>query len=147
MPDPRVKVTSADFQAEFALARQIEAARVRAHTALAEAGGRQAALAAQIQAAAPPAKAELQALAARLGAIADISADSARKAVGRTAPSAQALSDIAEQLDKLAAAVDGADGAPTPDAIDGFAQTSRALDAALARWEALKPALPPGGAG
>jgi hypothetical protein len=52
------------------------------------------------------------------------------------------LADIAERLDSLAAAVDGADGGPTPDAVDGFAMTSKALDAALARWTAWQASQP-----
>jgi len=145
LPDPRVKVTSADFQAEFALARQIEQATVRVDAALAEAGKLRASLATQIQAADPAHKAGLQAQAAQLDALLDMSSDDERKAVGRPAPSPDGLADIAERLGKLAAAVDGADGAPTPDAVAGFAQTSRDLDATLARWTALKQSLPPAG--
>ena len=145
LPDPRVKVTPSDFQAEFALASQIEQARVRIHAVLAVVAKLQASLKTQIQTADPARKAALQAKAAQLDALADISTDSMRKAEGRPAPSADGLADIAEQLDKLAAAVDGADGAPTPDDLDGFTKTSRALEATLARWTALKQSVPPAG--
>lgn len=140
-PDPRVKASLSDLQAEFALARQIEQARIRVRAALAETAKQKAALMAQIQAADTAHKADLQAKAAQLDALADTPTDSARKMVGRPNPSPLGLADIAEQLDKLATAVDGADGAPTPDDRAGFAKTSQALEATLARWTALKSSL------
>ncbi|QUD89281.1 hypothetical protein [Phenylobacterium montanum] len=143
LPDPRVKATPADLQAEFALARQIEQSRLRIHAALTEAAKQQAALKVQIQAADATHQAGLLAKAAQLDALADIPTDSPRKMVGRASPSVDGLADIAEQLDKLATAVDGADGAPTPDDLAGFAKTSQALEAALARWSALKASLSP----
>jgi photosystem II stability/assembly factor-like uncharacterized protein len=140
LPDPRVKATPEALQAEFTLARQIEQARVRAKSALAEAAKLQLALKARIQAAAPASRAEFEALAARLDAIADLPADDQRKAAGLPAPSVNGLNDIAQKLDKLAVAVDGADGAPTPDDLTGFGQAGQALDATLARLQALKQA-------
>jgi len=145
LPDPRVKVAPGDFQAEFALARQIEQARVRVHAVLAEAAKLRASLTTQIQAADPTHKAGLRAKADELDALADIPTDSERKAFGRPTPSVDGLADIADQLDKFAAAVDGSDGAPTPDDVDGFAKTSRALEATLARWTALEKSLPRAG--
>nr|MDQ2860335.1 hypothetical protein [Pseudomonadota bacterium] len=88
--DPRVSATSAAYARQFALARTIEAERVRARVALTP-----------------------------------LKADPARKA------DAEALSAISERLDKLAAAVGGADGAPSPDAESGYRLASAALDAAL----------------
>jgi hypothetical protein len=140
IPDPRVKATPADFQAEFALARRIEAARARVHAVLGDAGKLQTDLKARIKAAAPGRKDRLEALAARLEGLLDVPTDTARKEVGRPSPSVDGLADIGEVLDKLAQAADGADGAPTPDAIAGFAQVSAALDGAQARWNAIKQA-------
>jgi hypothetical protein len=140
IPDPRVKVTAADFQAEFRLARRIELARGRAQATLADAGKVATELKARIQAAAPAQRPGLEALLARLETLLDASADTQRKAVGRPAPSIDGLSDISEALDKLAQAVDGADGAPTADAISGFGQAGQALDRALARWDVIKRA-------
>ena len=45
---------------------------------------------------------------------------------------------MGEELDKLATAVDGADAAPSPDAVSGFAAIQPALDHALDAWEELK---------
>ena len=83
VPDPRVKASPAAYQAEFDLARKIEAGRGRVATAIKAA----------------PADAELKTLAERLG--------------------------------KLQLAVDGADGAPSADAVSGYAQASAAVRAKL----------------
>ena len=48
------------------------------------------------------------------------------------------LRAVGEALDKLATAVDGADAAPSPDAVTGFDKIQPALAATLAAWEALK---------
>ena len=146
LPDPRVKVTPADFQAEFALARQIEQARVQVRAAIKQAVETEAAIKAAIPAATPDRKAGLVAAVAQLEALVDLSTDSARKAVGRPSPSVDGLGDIADRLDKLASAVDGADGAPTADAVGGFAQAHQALDATLARSKWLMLGVAPIGA-
>ncbi len=143
LPDPRVRVSPADFQAEFALARQIEQARLQVRGAIKQSVETEAALRAAIPAAAPDRKAVLAASAARLDALVDLSTDSARKAIGRPSPSVDGLGDIAERLDKLAVAVDGADGAPTADDISGFAKARQALDAALARSKWLRLGVAP----
>jgi hypothetical protein len=44
------------------------------------------------------------------------------------------LTGISSWLDKLAAAVDGADGAPTKDALSGFSSVSAALASIEPRW-------------
>jgi hypothetical protein len=51
---------------------------------------------------------------------------------GATAPTT--LTSISEWLDNLAQAVEGADGAPTPDNLKGFAIVSAALDRIEPRW-------------
>jgi photosystem II stability/assembly factor-like uncharacterized protein len=89
--DPRVSTTAAANARQFALARAIEADRVKVRAALAAA-----------------------------------KADPAGQGV------AKALGPLAERLDELAGAVDGADGAPTPDAESGYRQASAALATALA---------------
>jgi len=89
-PDPRVSATPAAYARQFALARAIEADRVRARAALTP-----------------------------------LKADPARKA------DAEALNAISDRLDKLASAIGGADGAPSPDAESCYRLTSAALDAAL----------------
>ena len=124
LADPRVKVSQADFEAQFRLARQIEQARVRAQTMLHQATelkGGLAKLAGQADAAGLTG--EYQAL---VGPDAPIQ--------GTNAPTT--LGGISAWLDKLASGVDGADGAPTPDMLRGFAQISAALNAFEPRWQA-----------
>ena len=116
--DPRVHVTQADFQAQFRLARQIEAARVRVRTMLEQAD-------------------ELKASAAKSGR--PVSAQLAGF-VGDDAPiggsnAPTTLKGISGWLDKLADAVDGADGAPTPDNIRGFQTVLGALNLMEPRWK------------
>jgi hypothetical protein len=55
---------------------------------------------------------------------------------GATAPTT--LTSVSEWLDNLAQAVDGADGAPTPDNVHGFAVVSAALDSLEPRWRAFE---------
>ena len=116
---PRVKVSQADFEAEFRLAKRIEQARVRVRRMLEQAAELKTGLA-KTQGSDPVA-AELAQL---FGDAAPIS--------GATAPTT--LTSISEWLDNLAQAVDGADGAPTPDNVKGFAIVSAALDQLEPRW-------------
>ena len=64
---------------------------------------------------------------------------------GASAPAT--LTAISEWLDNLARAVDGADAAPTPDALRGVATVEAALNAIEPRWRAFEAAaqaqLPP----
>jgi hypothetical protein len=48
------------------------------------------------------------------------------------------LTSISEWLDNLAQAVDGADGAPTPDNLQGFAVVSAALARIEPRWRSFE---------
>jgi hypothetical protein len=120
LADPRVKATQADFDAQFRLARQIEAARVRVHAMLQEASPLKASLGRSSSANAASLS-ELDALVGSPAAVEGISAPTS-------------LNAISQWLDKLSSAVEGADGAPTPDEIRGFAIVSAALDSLEPRW-------------
>jgi photosystem II stability/assembly factor-like uncharacterized protein len=124
LPDPRIKVSQADFDAQFRLARQIDQERVRARRMLDEAKGLKTAI-------------------AKLGEQGDAAALSAQlmALVGEGAPIGGAnapttLTSISAWLDKLAQAVDGSDGAPTPDNLRGFAVVTSALNAIEPKWSA-----------
>jgi hypothetical protein len=125
--DPRVTVSQADFDAEFRLAKQIEQARVRVRSMLAQARELKTRLKANPQEA--PLTAQLDAL---VGEDAPIG--------GKMPPTT--LTSISEWLDSLAQAVDGADGAPTPDNLQGFAQVSGALQQIEPRWRAFQSSVP-----
>jgi hypothetical protein len=135
--DPRLTIRQADFEAEFRLARQIEQARVRVRTMLEHAVDLKA------RAARLKGQPNADALTAQLDALAGEEAPIG----GATAPTT--LTSISEWLDSLAQAVDGADAAPTPDNLRGFAIVSRALDAIEPRWAAFEASaraqLPPAG--
>ena len=120
--DPRVKVSQVDFDAQFRLARQIEQARVRVRRMLEEAAELKTSLVAKNGSAEPTAL-NIQ-LAALAGEGAPIG--------GSNAPTT--LTAISDWIDKLASAVEGADGAPTPDNLRGFALVSGALNAIEPRW-------------
>lgn len=115
LPDPRVHVTQASFEAEFTLARQIEAARVRCEGALADAAALD--------------KRGVPGAAGVIGA-------PGHGSTGAAAPS-DGLTGIALRLGQLAAAVDAADGAPSADAVRGFGLASGDLEGALRRLKAL----------
>jgi hypothetical protein len=122
VPDPRVPMAAGDFAQQFQLARAIEAQRVRVRTMLDQATSLKAALG---KISAQPNAAALSAqLAAQVGTDAPIG--------GSTAPNT--LTSISEWLDKLAAAVEAGDAAPSPDDLHGFAVVSGALDDAQSRW-------------
>jgi hypothetical protein len=137
VPDPRVKLSPAAFQAEFALARQIEQAKAQAQTALAEAAKSKAALEAKRKLADDASRRLIDAELARIDALAagPIHTPSGGE-TGKAPPGG--LYEVNVRLDKLAEAVDGADAAPSPDDLDGYRQARAALDAALVKWKALK---------
>jgi len=128
--DPRVAVTQADFEAEFRLAKQIEQQRVRVRALLAQAKelrGRIAKLKGQANA---------EGLSTQLGAL----VGEGGPISGTAAPTN--LTAISGWLDKLAGAVDGADGAPTPDDVQGLATVTEALNAIEPRWRAFVASMP-----
>jgi hypothetical protein len=122
VPDPRVPMGAGDFAAQFQLARGIEGQRVRVRTMLDQAATLKTALG-KLHGQ-PTADALSAELATQLGSEAPIG--------GSTAPTT--LTSISEWLDRLAAAVEAGDAAPTPDDLHGFAVISGALDEAQARW-------------
>ena len=129
LADPRVKVSQADFDAQFRLARQIEQARFRVRRMLERAADLKTGLAKL------NGQGDAVALNAQLAAI-----------VGEDAPiggsdAPTTLTAISNWLDKLASAVDGADGAPTPDNLHGFAVVSGALEQIEPRWQAFAASL------
>jgi hypothetical protein len=136
-PDPRVHAKPADYQHEFALARQIENARAKAGEALKDATTLHATLAQRAAKADVVTKSKLLSLDGALKRIAELRDEDNRNSVpGPVLPNG--LLGVLEDLSKLADAVDGADGAPTPDAESGFRQRSQTLANLLVEWNALK---------
>jgi hypothetical protein len=128
LPDPRVHVTQADFVSEFQLARKIEQQRVRVRSMLERARALKAGLTKL------KGRADADALSSEL----DQLLGDAAPIGGTSAPTT--LTSISEWLDNLAQAVDGADGAPTPDNVRGAALVSAALDSIEPRWRTFESA-------
>jgi photosystem II stability/assembly factor-like uncharacterized protein len=125
-PDPRIAVSPPDFNAQFALAQQVQQARVRAHSILKEASSLEAKLK-------PANPAAVQQIDSVIGTPPPILGSS----------NAATLLGVSDRLDALASAVESADGAPSPDELRGFATLSAALDSLEKRWTALRGQLPP----
>jgi photosystem II stability/assembly factor-like uncharacterized protein len=132
-PDPRIKAAPETYAEEFALARRAETGMARARAALEEASKLRTRLA---EAAKTKAKAkdgkrkgQVEALQRRLAQLTGVDAP---------APSTTDLTFLAGALRVQLAAIDGADGGPSPDARTGLEHTSAALDRTLADWKALK---------
>ena len=136
-PDPRVKVDDASFKAEFVLAKRIEHAQEQVRAALAQATILKSRLKAEAENADPAQKSALERSTAQLDALVDQPADDPRNSVGQPPKSSTGLNDIAVRLAKLSAAVDGADGGPTADAVSGVDQARAALELALANLQSL----------
>jgi photosystem II stability/assembly factor-like uncharacterized protein len=128
LPDPRVHVTQAEFDSEFQLARKIEQQRVRVRSMLERARALKGGLTKL------KGKADADALSSEL----DQLLGDAAPIGGTSAPTT--LTSISEWLDNLAQAVDGADGAPTPDNVRGAALVSAALDSIEPRWRTFERA-------
>jgi photosystem II stability/assembly factor-like uncharacterized protein len=131
--DPRVKLPQEAFQAEHDLARRIETARVDTERGLKEIGAADKKLG-ERKAKGNAAKAA-EALRARLAAISGGNA----QPFGVAAPPTPrpTLRSVQEDLQTLAE-IDGADAAPSPDALSGFAKARQDLDRLLAAWNQLK---------
>jgi photosystem II stability/assembly factor-like uncharacterized protein len=124
-PDPRLDVRPEDYARQFSMARKIEEARVAAATAVKEAGALLSTLSERRPTAKPEIGKAMDALKARAEELTD-------------ARVPNTLGFVADALDRLANAVDGADHSPSPDAVSGFEQTHASLDRALAAWNTLK---------
>jgi photosystem II stability/assembly factor-like uncharacterized protein len=137
-PDPRVKVTEAALQREFALARKVEAAQLQASTALDEAVKLLNALDARL---AQPSAAhgEMAALFAKVTDISGTRPHPERVPFPAVPPlRTDSLQALANDLGDLQSAVDGADADPGPDAVASYATLSRQLTATLAQWTQLR---------
>ena len=137
VPDPRLKLAPGDLLAQFDLARQVEAARVACRAALKDAATLRKKLEAGEAGTDAAKKASLQALIARLDVAAGHKFDPFGPATA-TPRSVNALTAISDRLDALAQAVDGADGAPTPDARVGYQKASVAMAAGLKELAAVR---------
>jgi photosystem II stability/assembly factor-like uncharacterized protein len=121
-PDPRVALPQSAYEAQFRLAREVEVAQVAVAKALADAGAAIAKM---------PAGPQRE----RAMQLAEVNPPEQWWLAPRTTTS---LRFVDAALDKLFAAVDGADAAPSPDAVESWARLKPLADAALKAWRELK---------
>jgi hypothetical protein len=139
-PDPRVHLDNAVYAEQFALARKIESDQERLAIAASEAKQLHKGIAEARKNAASDTKllAALDAFDADVVARAGlVDASNAHNAWSMPPTTTTNLRFVGETLGTLATAVEGADAAPTPDAIAGYAAAKALLDRALADWQAL----------
>ena len=137
-PDPRVKASPADYAREFALAKAVEKSRIDVHKALNQAKNLHAKLAKSETGTRGNRRAALLSLDRQLVRVAGMVPDEPRWAAPEPEHAWGTLNDISGDMDRLADAVDGADGAPSPDAESGYRKRERALTVALKTWNTLK---------
>ncbi|MFC5524207.1 WD40/YVTN/BNR-like repeat-containing protein [Rhodanobacter ginsengisoli] len=138
-PDPRVKVSIAAMQREFALARQVEQAQLRAAAASTEADKLLKALDARL----PQVRGALHAqIVALLTTAQDLSGvvlhPDPRNSMGSPPRRTDSLRALSMNLARLAQAVDGADADPGADARASYASLNGTLGATLDAWTQLK---------
>ena len=134
-PDPRVLVSSAALQREFALARLIDQAG--AQVAAAREQARKLLEALEPRLAQPGvAQAKIASLMARTLALSGLPPPSRPPNAPMLKPvRTDSLQALSTALEKLEGAVDRADADPGPDARAGYAALSRMLTATLAEWQ------------
>jgi hypothetical protein len=134
-PDPRITLSAAVYARQFVLARGIEDARVRIATALAEAGHIHAAIADRGKASDGATAAALSAADERLLAVSDIVPHKdPRDSIGAPPTKVSGLRYLGSAFKSLAAAINGADAAPSSDALRSQAKLQALLDPALKDW-------------
>jgi photosystem II stability/assembly factor-like uncharacterized protein len=133
--DPRIKLLGRAYALQFSLAREIEHARVQIAAALAEAGRIHAAIARQTKSGNSAVASALSAADQQLLAISDLTPDKkSPDSLGSAPKTIAGLRYLSAAFRNLARAVDGADTAPTPDAMRGYAQQRALLNDTLADW-------------
>lgn len=141
MPDPRVKLPPDAYMQQFAFAREVEAALARLAPVANEAGMLHKQLADVRKGADSALAAALEALDARLIAIAGlVDAPNPNNAGVMPPKSTNTFLFLSSALGKLANAADATDAPPTPDARTGYGKLMAMLEHTLGDWERLKAA-------
>jgi hypothetical protein len=137
-PDPRVELSADDYAREFAFARAIEASRARLAVVAQESKTVHTALVAAA-ATAPDRAKDMRALDAKVVALAFIvDAGNPHNAWSIPPNTTSNFRFVDQTLSTLYAAADGADAAPSPDALAGYAAIEPVLDRLMEAWSALK---------
>jgi len=140
-PDPRIELPASAYQEQFELAKKVEALQTRVEPMLAEAMPLLVALEARGQETKnQKLQAELAAAKKRAIEISGSLIVPGNPANGwwLTPKSTTSLRFLSNSLGALAAAVDGADAAPSPDARAAYAKLALLCDEALASWQSFR---------
>ncbi|MGH8280324.1 MAG: WD40/YVTN/BNR-like repeat-containing protein [Gammaproteobacteria bacterium] len=137
--DPRLKdVSQRDLEAQYALARAIQATRIPAGEATRAIGG----LLEQLTTLAPRARGalarQISALNAKLRALSEMPANNPNNSVGVQPPNIHNLTYVGGALGQLESAVESANAAPTPDMQAGFQKQKALLAPLLQQWQQLQ---------
>jgi photosystem II stability/assembly factor-like uncharacterized protein len=137
-PDPRVNVTPAALQREFALAMKVQKASAQISATLKDAGETLKALAAR-DAQETKLQPQIEQTMAAISALSDIPLP-AKKHSDRESQSfrADSLQALAADCRKLKQSVDGADADPSTDSRAAYATLSKTLGDTLHAWQRLK---------
>ncbi|HTA65507.1 MAG TPA: hypothetical protein VK753_08380, partial [Xanthomonadaceae bacterium] len=139
VPDPRVHLPAEAYAQQFTLAREVEAAQARLAQAQSEEKAWHKALGNERKGADLSLRVAIDAFDDKLVAIDGLTQTANPNNAWAFPPkSTSTLVFVADGLDKLLAAVDDADAAPTTDARTGYARMLPMLDGVLAAWERLK---------
>jgi photosystem II stability/assembly factor-like uncharacterized protein len=137
VPDPRIGLSQSAYDEQFALARQVEQLQLTVKTALGEAEDFMSTVDERHASATPDIKAALDKAASRAAAISDI-VPGQSGAWWLSAKTKTSLRFVDAALEALMGVVDGADGAPSTDAVAGYRQLSPVAGNALAAWSEFK---------
>jgi hypothetical protein len=138
VPDPRITLPAEAYARQFALARRIESAAVRVAAAVDEAETLHGSLGPRASAASGAVRRRIAEVDSRVQAL--TGPRFGAPPTGAPPPGIKTLRSLAARSSVFAAAVDGADAAPTPDAEAGFARFEPEVAATLAAWETVKAA-------
>ena len=139
--DPRVKATLPDLVKQQALAFKIQAERIKLGSVAEEVSGILKQLDALQAKTTPDLAAKLKAFEDELSAATELHAVPPGYGQPGGAPAnVGSLAYVTQAMDALQPAAEAADGAPTPDAIKGFALQQAKAAAAIAAWQKLKTA-------
>jgi hypothetical protein len=138
-PDPRVELPESTYERQFALAREIEQARVTLAGALAEATRIHSAITERRKSADEKTAVALSEADRTLLAVSDLAPDkNSPDSTGAEPKSIDGMRYLTAAFHSLARAVDGADATPSADAQSGYTAHRALLDGALSNWNRFK---------
>jgi len=139
VPDPRVKVSPEAYAEQYALAREVTETWASVAAALDQAQDLVKNILARRGSADPALRAAIDALQNRAVQISDVIAAANPSNFWWRAPAhATTLRFLNSALEKVATAVDGADGAPSPDAREGYNHLRAFAEDAVQAWKSFE---------